>query len=191
MNQNSEEYKKMIEKINNSIKNPRDSFETLKGYEIILEALVYKIYDLFGRNSLLSMTYQIGAGPGEEIAERILKEKNVYKIENPFEAFVILLNENRDYYNVEVLNISEEFVEVYGKKYKKIIVYIKNKCFFRESLKKRKRLKIGGPLCRINKAYYEVAFKKLTGLKTEISFIQNDEKNDVCLENVSFFIPIE
>ncbi|MHA1341653.1 MAG: hypothetical protein ACTSRZ_17120 [Promethearchaeota archaeon] len=187
----SEEFKDMIEKLNKAISNPIDTFKTLQGYEIILEALVYKIYDLFGRNALLSMTYQIGAGPGEVIADRLLKEKNVDKIEDPFEAFALLLNENRDYYNVYVLNVSEELTEVYGKKYKKLTFFIRNKCFFRESLKKRSRLKIGGPLCRINKAYFEVAFKKLTGLKNEISFVQNDEDNDVCLETVAFFIPIE
>jgi hypothetical protein len=183
------DYKPIIEKMNNEIQNPNASFETLTGYEVVLESLVYKIYDVFGRNALLSMMYQIGSGPGQEIAERILKERNNKIFEDPFEAVATLLNQERKYYEIVVKDIKEEPAEFNGKKYKKLTITINNRCFFRESLKKRKRLKIGGPLCRINKAYYETAFKLLTGLKCEIGFLQNDEKLGMCLETVSFWIP--
>ncbi|MHA1819363.1 MAG: hypothetical protein ACTSU2_14070 [Promethearchaeota archaeon] len=176
----------VIEKINKEIENPRTEFDTLEGYEVVLEALIYKIYDLFGRNALLSMTYQIGAGPGEEIAKRILKERGVDKILDPFDAMEILLNENKRFYSVQVRDVK---VEPYKDEYYKIYIEISNRCFYRESLKKRPRLRIGGPLCRINKGYYEVAFKKLTGLKNEINFIRNDEENNQCIESVTFYIP--
>ena len=64
----------------------------MDGYEVVLEAMVYKIYDLFGKNALLSMTYQIGAGPGGQIATRILKERNIDKIEDPVEAIYGMLS---------------------------------------------------------------------------------------------------
>ena len=180
----------IIEKMNKDIQNPNACFETLTGYEVVLESLVYKIYDVFGRNALLSMMYQIGSGPGQEVAEDILKHRNNQKFTDPFEAVTTLLNRQRKFYEVIVKDIKEEPAEFNGKKFTKITITINNRCFFRESLKKRKRLKIGGPLCRINKAYYETALKLLTGLKCEISFIQNDEKIGMCLETVSFWIPL-
>ena len=177
---------KKCEEINKEIKNPRDAFEALAGFEVVLESFVYKIYDLFGRNALLSMTYQIGSGPGSAIANRILKEKGIDKMEDPLEALKILLNENRTLYSVQIKSMKLESID---DQLDNLVITINNRCFYRESLKKRPRLKIGGPLCRINKAYYETAFKVLTGLKCEIDFIKNDEEKDFCIETITFMIP--
>lgn len=180
------EFEERKNELNQEIDNPNACLNTLEGFEIIIESFIDKIYDLFGRNALLSMTYQIGSVPGNVIAKRILEKRNNKKIEDPFEAMKVLLNENREFYSVKVNDIK---VEDFDNTTKKLIFEIENRCFFRESLKKREKLKIGGPLCRVNKAYYEVAFKKLTGYKCEIEFTRNDPDKDVCLEKVIFYLP--
>lgn len=60
--------------INKEIRNNISNVNSLKGFEIISETFADKVFDLFGKNSLLSIHFQVGAGPGETIAERI-KEK--------------------------------------------------------------------------------------------------------------------
>lgn len=45
-------YKK---ELNERISNPIENINSEKGFEIITESLVYKVYDVFGRNSLLSI----------------------------------------------------------------------------------------------------------------------------------------
>ena len=57
--------------LNRKIQNDISNINSLKGFEVISESIVYKILDIFGRNSLLSMLYQTGAGPGEKIAKII------------------------------------------------------------------------------------------------------------------------
>jgi len=59
--------------LNGSIQNDISNINSLKGFEVISESIVFKILDIFGRNSLLSMLYQTGSGPGEAIARKIKK----------------------------------------------------------------------------------------------------------------------
>ena len=167
--------------LNKRINNPSDNLKSLEGFEIICESLVYKIYDIYGRNTLLSMLYQIGKGPGEIIATRIKKkyQKDHFEI---LEAIEILLNELKDYYSVQIRNI-EELDD-------KVRIIIENRCFLRETIKHREKLKFGKAFCRINKGYFEEAFELLVGngiKKIEINFLENDEEKDVCIEELNFY----
>ena len=166
--------------LNEKIKNVNEKLSSLSGFEIIAENLVYKIYDLFGRNALLSMLYQIGKSTGERISARIKKKynKKVFKIE---EAIEILLDELKEYYSVQIKDI--EFSE------NKIRIIIKNRCFLREPIKHREKLKFGRAFCRINKGYFETAFQDLTNIKkVDINFLENDDENDLCLEELVFYL---
>jgi hypothetical protein len=170
------------EELNQRIRNPSDSLKSLEGFEIICESLVYKIYDIYGRNTLLSMLYQIGKGPGEIIATRIKKkyQKDHFEI---LEALEILLNELKDYYSVQIRDI-EELDD-------KVRVIIENRCFLRETIKNREKLKFGKAFCRVNKGYFEEAFEILVGngiKNIEINFLENDEEKDVCIEEIIFHI---
>ena len=170
-----------IEELNKQISNPSLKFKSLEGFEVICESLVYKIYDIYGRNTLLSMLYQIGKGPGEIIANRIKEQynKDEFEIE---EAIEILLNELKDYYSIQVKDIEEHD--------DKLRMIIENRCFLREPMKDREKLKFGKAFCRINKGYFEEAFKQLIGDKIkniEINFLNNDEENDTCVEEVNFY----
>ena len=131
-------FHKKIKELNELINNPRDSYEVITGYETVLEAMVYQIYDLFGRNALLSMLYTIGAGPAKEIAEEILKEKGVDKIEDPFEIMKLLLEKNKDFYSVQIQDIK---LEPFDDKTDKLIMEIQNECFYRKGLKRKNNLK--------------------------------------------------
>ena len=167
--------------LNGSIQNDISNINSLKGFEIISESIVYKILDIFGRNSLLSMLYQTGAGPGEKIADIIKQkyEKNDFEI---FEALKILMIELRDFYSMQIREV-QEFSD-----YFKII--IGNHCFLRDPYSHREKLKPGKTFCRINKGYFETAFKKLLGdkiKKVEINFLHNDLENDVCIEEIVFY----
>ena len=156
-------------------------FEALKGFAIIAESLVYKVYDLFGRNSLLSMLYQVGAGPGEAISNRLMEQYNKEEFEI-LEAFTILLNELKMYYSIKIRSIEEDD--------EKLIIIVENNCFLRDSIKIREKLKFGKAFCRINKGYFEVALKKLIGDKIkriDINFIENDDEKDVCIEELCFY----
>lgn len=169
-----------IDKINKKIKNPTKKFSSLKGFEIIAENLVYKIYDLFGRNALLSMLYQIGKGTGEIITKRIKEKykKDKFELE---EAFQILLEELKDFYSVQIkdIEVSED----------KIRMIIENRCFLRDPIKDRERLKYGKAFCRINKGYFEAAFTDLTKIKkVDINYLKNDEEKDVCIEELIFYL---
>lgn len=174
-----EEYKK---KLNERIHNPIENINSVKGFEIITESLVYKVYDIFGRNSLLSILYQIGVFPGTIIAERIKKEYNKEEFEI-MEAIVILMDELKEYYSVQIRDI-----EQYADRYR---IIIENHCFLRQSIKNRERLDYGKTFCRVNKGYFETAFQKLLGnkiKKVEINFLENDVEKDVCIEELTFFI---
>jgi len=172
-------YKK---ELNERIDNPVENINSVKGFEIITESLVYKVYDVFGRNSLLSILYQTGVFPGTIIAERIKKEyqKEDFEI---MEALVVLMDELKDYYSVQVRDI-----EQYEDRYR---IIIENHCFLREPIKHREKLKFGKALCRINKAYFETAFKILLGNKVkniEINYLENDTEKDVCVEELIFYL---
>ena len=171
--------------MNTSIKNEISNIDSIKGFEVISESLVYKILDLFGKNSLLSMLYQTGLGAGEKIAQRIKRKykKNDFDI---FEAFKILMIELKDFYSMQIREV-QEYPE-----YFKII--IENHCFLRDPYKDRKKLEPGKAFCRINKGYFETAFKKLLGdkvKKVEMNFLYDDIERDVCVEELVFYPKFE
>ena len=174
-----ENYKK---ELNERIYNPIENINSVKGFEIIAESLVYKIYDVFGRNSLLSILYQIGVFPATIIAERIKKEYNKEDFEI-MEAIVILIDELKEYYSVQIRDI-----EQYPDRYR---IIIENHCFLREPIKHREKLDYGKAFCRVNKGYFETVFQKLLGnkiKKVEINFLENDDHKDVCIEELNFYI---
>jgi len=170
-----------LDELNEAIQNPVSNLKPLNGLEIIAEAFVYKTYDLLGRNGLLSMLYRVGAGPGEIIAERI-KEKYQKQEFDIIEALKILTSELKHYYSIQYRTFEEDD--------EKIRFTSENHCFLRETIKRREKLKPGKAFCRINKGYFEVALKSLIGDKIkriEINFLENDEENDVCIEEMCFY----
>ena len=55
-------------------------------------------------------------------------------------------------------------------------------------------LKPGKAFCRINKGYFETAFRKLLGdklKKVEINFLHDDPENNVCVEEIVFYPNLE
>jgi len=170
-----------LKEINQRIENPIENIDSVKGFEIISESLVYKVFDIFGRNSLLSILYQTGVYPGTIIAERIKREYNKEDFEI-MEALVILMDELKDYYSIQIKNI-----EQYEDKYR---IIIENHCFLRRPISHREKLDYGKAFCRINKGYFETAFQKLLEnkiKKIEINFLENDAEKDVCVEELNFY----
>ena len=170
-----------IEEVNKKIENPIENIDRLKGFEIIAETLVSKIYDVFGRNTLLNILYQIGSAPGEIIANRIKVnyEKEDFEV---LDCFEVLLKELKEFYSIRINEVEEDD--------QKIRFLIHNHCFLREPIKHREKLEFGKALCRANKGYFETAFKILLGnkiKKVEINFLENDEEHDACLEEVMFY----
>jgi len=95
----------MLDDLNKRIKNNAPNINSLKGFEIICEAMVYKILDIFGKNALLSMLFQIGAGPGTQISERL---KRFYGKENFEKARKITID-----YVLEKLKCGENLEELH------------------------------------------------------------------------------
>ncbi len=171
------------DELNKRICNPKENINSLKGFEIIAEAFVYKIYDLFGRNMLLTSLYQVGSGPGKVIADRI-KQKYDKETFELLEAFELLLTELKDFYSVQVKSIERNELE------RSIRIVIENQCFLREPIKRRKKLEPGKALCRISKGYFESAFTSLLGKKLkkiDINFLRNDDLRDMCIEELIFY----
>ena len=170
-----------IDDLNRKIENSDAKINSMKGFEIIAEAMVEKIYSIFGRNMLLTMLYEVGAGPGEKIAAR-LKQKHGKEQFEIDEALSIILNELKEFYSVKVREIIQEE--------NKIRMIIENRCFLRKPFKNREKLKPGKAFCRINKGYFEKALSSLIGnkiKKVDISFIEDDSEKDVCVEELAFF----
>lgn len=72
---------------------------------------------------------------------------------------------------------------------KKVRIIIENCCFLRSTFKHRKKLSYGSAFCRINKGYFETAFQELTNIKkVDINFLENDQENDVCIEELIFYL---
>ena len=148
----------ILNDINKNIRNDNSNVKSLKGFEIICESMVYKILDIFGKNSLLSMLYQTGSGPGEIIAKRIKKKYNKEEF-GIFEALEILMTELKDYYSIQIREVQLNSDQ--------IRVIIENFCFLREQIKHREKLQPGKAFCRVNKGYFETAFRKLLGNKVK------------------------
>lgn len=170
-----------IEELNLRLYNDSSKIDSLKGFEIICESLVYKVLDLFGKNALLSMLFQIGAGPGIQISHRIkdIYGKDEFEI---IEALEILFSELKDYYAIQIKDILED--------QEKVKIVIENHCFLRTPIKNREKLQFGKAFCRVNKGYFETALKKLLGNKVrkiDINFLYNDEEKDVCVEELIFY----
>ena len=170
-----------IEEVNKKIENPIENINKLKGFEIIAETLVLKIFDVYGRNTLLNILYQIGSAPGEAIAKRIKieYEKDDFEV---LECIEVLMKELKEFYSMKINQVEDDD--------QKIRFLINNHCFIRESIKHREKLEFGKALCRVNKGYFETALKNLAGnkiKKVEINFLENDEENDACLEEVIFY----
>ena len=72
-----------------------------------------------------------------------------------------------------------------------MIIEFYNRCFYRDIINNRPNLKVGGPLCRVNKGYFETSLNKLCGYKTDIGFIHNDEEKKACKEVLTLYIPKE
>lgn len=171
-----------MEIINQRLKNDPSNIKPLQGFAIICEAMVYKILDIFGKNSLLSMLYQTGAGPGETIAERM---KAIYNKEEfgILEAIQILFSELKDYYSIQIKDIKQND--------ELITIIIENHCFLRTSIESRENLQFGKAFCRVNKGYFEIAFKKLLGdkiKKIDIRFLNNNPEKNVCVEEMNFYL---
>ena len=170
-----------MDELNKRLKNPVESINGLKGYEIISESIVYKVYDIFGRNSLLSMLYQVGAGPGEAIANR-LKEKYEKEEFEVLEALELLLTELKEFYSIQIKTIEEDD--------EKVRLVIENHCFLRDSIKHRPKLDYGKAFCRVNKSYFETALRKMLGSeisRIDINYHENDEEKDACIEELVFY----
>ena len=170
-----------INEINHDLANDLENINSLKGLEIICESLVYKVLDLFGKNALLSILYQIGVGPGEQISRR-LKEVYNKDVFEPLEAFNVLFRELGDYYSIKIRELYEDD--------EKIKLIIENHCFLRNPIKNRSRLKHGKSFCRVNKGYVETALKKLMGDKIsglDIKFISSDDLIDACIEELVIY----
>ena len=68
---------------------------------------------------------------------------------------------------------------------------IENRCFLREPIKNREKLKPGKAFCRINKGYFEAALLDLIGdniKKVEINYLKSDEVKDTCVEELVFYL---
>jgi len=167
--------------INAQLQNTKVNVDSIHGIEIVLEAFVKRITELFGKNALLSASYQIGATPGQKIAERLLTARGNVKFTNPLEALVALFKETKKYFNIEIVQ-----VENIQQNASEIVVKMKNHCFLRNVIKDRPVLAVGEPLCRINKGYLETALRLLTGKRVELSRVGDDAAADMCLETIRF-----
>jgi predicted hydrocarbon binding protein len=171
-----------IAALNAQIQNSHANVEAMRGIEVVLEAFVKKITELFGRNALLSAGYQIGAAPGQKIAQRILATRGNAPFTNPAEALVALLKETKKFFNVVIVKVDDQ-----AQNGAEVLMTINNHCFLRNLIKNRPGIEMGGPLCRINKGYFETALKMLTGKKIELARIGHDVISDMCQESLRFF----
>ncbi len=169
-----------VKKINDKIQNEVSNIDSYLGLEIICEAFVYKILKVFGKNSLLSILYQVGSGPGEVIANKIKETYNRDDFEI-LELFEILLRELKGLYSIQIREIQEEP--------NRIRIVIENRCYLRRLIEDREKLEFGMAFCRVNKGYFETAIKILLKdkiKKVEINYLENDEENEFCLEELIF-----
>ncbi len=168
--------------INKIVANPLINVKSKRGFEIIAEHMVEKITDIFGKNSLLSMLYQVGLSTGLSIAQRLKDKYNKVEFDIS-EAIKVLFNETKDYYSIYVKDIerTDEYIKF----------IFENHCFLRKIIQRRDKLDFGKAFCRVNKGYFETAFKNLVGNQTkkvEMRFIENNKEKDVCIEEIKFYI---
>lgn len=165
--------------VNAFLENELTQVNYQQGLEILLESLSSKIVDIFGRNALLSMLYQIGATTGSVVAKRIIEEQGKETF-TPVEAFSLLFKTVRSYFKVMVKEIKQD---EHG-----MSITFTNHCFLRNIIKDREKLRAGGRLCRITKGYIESAMDTLLkggDQKVEVGFVENDEDGDCCLEKLT------
>jgi len=170
-----------LDELNNKISNPCENIKPLKGFEIISESLVDKVYDIYGKNMLLSILYQVGSAPGKIIANRIKQQyqKEEFDI---IETIMILMSELKEFYSIQIRKVEQLD--------SRIRIEIENHCFLRKSIKNRENLEFGKSFCRVNKGYFETAFSELLGNKikrVEINYLDNNPEKDVCIEELNFY----
>ncbi|GAB4321857.1 MAG: hypothetical protein Kow0069_26340 [Promethearchaeota archaeon] len=153
------------------------------GLEILLDAFASKITELFGRNSLLAMTYQVGSRPGELIAQRLLNSRGGKLFDDPIEAFVTLFTNVPRFFHVKLKSIEKE-------ENGSVCITFDNECFFRPVILHREALTLGGPLCRVNKGYMEVALQRMTGWKVTVKRVGASNGSEACEEQVTFKPPV-
>lgn len=169
--------------LNSSLQNTNTSVDSIRGIEVVLEAFVKKVIELFGKNALLSAGYQIGAAPGQKIAQRILAARGNVPFTDPLEALLALFSETKKFFNIQVVQVDS--LQSNGGA---LVVAMKNHCFLRDIIKHRPDLEMGGPLCRINKGYLETALKLLLGgKKVELARTGDEPASDMCQETLRFF----
>ncbi len=174
--------KEDINRFNNLINNEEPKFEPKTEYEKVILSLVTKIRDLYGRGTVLSMTYQIGSDGGIKAANEILNQRGGKTFDDPIEAMVVLSTLVKHQYSIFIESIDTE------ESSNTITVNVLNRCAFREMTTKYKEIRPGSSICRIGKGFFESALKLLLKdtYKIEISFKENVEAEAKCREIVKF-----
>ncbi|MEJ2252024.1 MAG: hypothetical protein P8Y97_20485 [Candidatus Lokiarchaeota archaeon] len=112
-----------------------------------------------------------------------IKEKYQREEFEIFEAIKLLMKELSNYYSVQIREVERDD--------NKVRITIENHCFLRKPIKHRKNLDFGKSFCRINKGYFETAFRYLLRNKIRnvvINYLGNDEFKDVCIEELIFYL---
>jgi predicted hydrocarbon binding protein len=159
-----------------------NKIDELSGLEILLESIAVKVTDIMGKNTLLSMAYQIGKEPAEHIADRILTSRSGQIFTDPIEAFVVLLENIKNYFHIHIKSITT----MEGGK---ISIQFINHCYFHQAVSKRPKLTVGGPLCRITKGYFEGALAKLNKWKADLRLVEEVFDKTQCIEEIIFSPP--
>ena len=167
-----------IQAINSELANERKNFCPKEGYERIIHSLVTQIKDLFGKNTVLSMTYQMGRDAGLKIAQTVLEKREMKKFEDPVIALQFLMNLLRDQYAVQIEGIKTNLEE------NEITITLKNTCFFRELTENYDDIRAGGPICRVSKGYFETALTAIVKpkIKVFIGFTKEIPEEHCCFE---------
>lgn len=171
-----------IKRFNDLINNEEPKFEPKTEYEKVILSLVTKIRDVYGRGTVLSITYQIGSDGGTKAADEILKQRDGKPFDDPVEAMVVLSTLVKHQYSIFIESIETD--ESNGS----ITVNVLNQCAFREMTTKYKEIRPGSSVCRIGKGFFESALKILLQdkYKVDISFKENVEEMNKCREIVKF-----
>jgi predicted hydrocarbon binding protein len=170
--------KETIDKYNKLLDNPSPDFDIVGGYEVLMAGISKNLPETFGDATAKNFTYQIGVLPGRKIGERIVQENSNEKFENVVEAAVNLMSRLKGYYQFQIENVDEENNQT--------ILIARIKCYMEELYKHRTDLIKGGPLCRINKGYFESALKIMTGKKVLVDQTAAGSEDEMCKLKIVF-----
>ena len=165
-----------INKYNALLQGSTDEFDVIGGYEVLLGGLEKNLSDLYGLNTAKNFIYQLGTGPGKQVATILLQEHNNEIYTDPLEATGELLIRLKSYHSAQ---IQKAYVEG-GKTH--IVLY--NTCFLNGMFKRRPDMVRGDILCRLNKGYFEFALKNLTKKNVILNFIES--ANERCTLELIF-----